>query len=93
MHSILLINNLNFQISVSNNNIFIKRKGFPVFVSEQEIKNKYSMSVQVSEELNLHYHLYLNIIKRLENLKFFMISRKENPQPSADGNSGLSLYE
>jgi hypothetical protein len=73
-YSILLIDDLNFQILLSrfNNNILIKRKGFPVFISEQEIKSKYSMSVSVSQELNSYYCIYSNIIKRLENLKFFL---------------------
>ena len=68
------IDNYQFQILLSqfNQNILIRRDGFSVFISEKEIKDNYSMSVLISEELNSNYLLYKNVLSRVSKLRMFL---------------------
>jgi len=68
------IDNYQFQILLSqfNQNILIRRDGFSVFISEKEIKDNYSMSVLISEELNINYLLYKNVLNRVSKLRMFL---------------------
>lgn len=68
------IDNYQFQILLSqfNQNILIRRDGFSVFISEKEIKDNYSMSVLISEELNSNYLLYKNVLSRFDKLRMFL---------------------
>ena len=68
------IDNYQFQILLSqfNQNILIRRDGFSVFISEKEIKDNYSMSVLISEELNINYLLHKNVLNRVSKLRMFL---------------------